>query len=82
MSKIVRFLCAAGLLTTMLGSSALWSQDDTEKLETEVEAPKGEDSPDQSTENKPSAAAKKPAGDFKPSEQISEDFPVPLPSDI
>ena len=72
----------------MLGSSALWSQEDTEKLEaeaqqaTEVEAPKGEDSPDQSTENKPSAAAKKPAGDFKPSEQISEDFPVPLPSDI
>ena len=27
MTKIVRYLCTAGLLSTMLGSSALWSQD-------------------------------------------------------
>ncbi len=80
MTKIVRFLCAVGLLATMLGSPMLWSQDDREKLESKAqEAPKVE-AP--KVENKPSAAAKKPAGDFKPSEEISEDFPVPLPSDI
>lgn len=88
MTKIVRFLCAVGLLATMLGSPALWSQDDTEKLASKaqeapkVEASKVENGLDQSTKNKPPAAAKTPAGDFKPSEEISEDFPVPLPSDI
>jgi len=32
--------------------------------------------PDSNEENQPAI------GDFKPSEEISEDFPVPLPSDI
>ncbi len=89
MTKIVSFLCAAGLLATMLGSSALWSQDNAAQLESKaqeasgLEAPKSKDSQDQSTKNKQSATVKeKPAGDFKPSEEISEDFPVPLPSDI
>ena len=89
MTKIVRFLCAAGLLATMLGSSALWSQDDAEQLESKTqetatpEAPMLGDKQDPSTENKQSApVTEKPAGDFKPSEEISEDFPVPLPSDI
>lgn len=100
MTKIIRFLCAAGLLATMLGSSALWSQDDAEQLEPEAqeasrleapisseaaapEAPVLADKQDESTKNKqPATVNEQPAGDFKPSEEISEDFPVPLPSDI
>ena len=84
MIKIVRFLCAAGLLATMLGSSVLWSQDDAEQLESKAQEASGlEASQNESTKNKQSATVKeKPAGDFKPSEEISEDFPVPLPSDI
>ena len=95
MIKIVRFLCAAGLLATMLGSSALWSQgaggvsesqtEDAVKQEaSQQEAPKQQTGADESPLNKESAATseKKTAGDFKPNEEISEDFPVPLPSDI
>ena len=90
MTKIVRFLCAVGLLATMLGSSALWSQDTAEKSESTTqeavrqEAPEQQANPDESANNKESATASenKPTGDFKPSEEISEDFPVPLPSDI
>ena len=115
MTKIVRFLCALGLLATMLASSVLWSQDSTEISEPqteeaveqtasqkqasqqqasqqqavkqtapEQEAPNQKTGPDESSNNQESAAAskKKTTGDFKPSEEISEDFPVPLPSDI
>jgi len=95
MIKIVRFLCAAGLLATMLGSSTLWSQGAGGVSESQTEeaveqeapkqkAPKQRTGADESPNNKKSAAAseKKTAGDFKPSEEISEDFPVPLPSDI
>jgi hypothetical protein len=74
----------------MLGSSALWSQDTAEKSGSATqeavrqEAPEQQANPDESANNKESATAseKKPTGDFKPSEEISEDFPVPLPSDI
>ncbi len=90
MTKIVRYLCTAGLLSTMLGSSALWSQDiakiSTSQAEEAVEQDAAEQKaqPDESSTNKESATAneKKPPRDFKPSEEISEDFPVPLPSDI
>jgi len=84
MTKIVWFLCAVGLLATMLGSSALWSQDAGQQEATKQEAPKPTAKPDESSKNKESATAseKKTTGDFKPSEEISEDFPVPLPSDI
>ena len=110
MTKIVRFLCALGLLATMLASSVLWSQDSTEISEPqteeaveqtasqkqasqqqavkqtapEQEAPNQKTGLDESSNNQESAAAskKKTTGDFKPSEEISEDFPVPLPSDI
>ena len=105
MTKIVRFLCALGLLATMLGSSVLWSQDSAEIAEPQTEeaveqtvsqkqvsqqqaakqtAPNQKTGPDESSNNQESAAAskKKTTGDFKPSEEISEDFPVPLPSDI
>ncbi|MDG1494555.1 MAG: hypothetical protein P8Q91_01670 [Porticoccaceae bacterium] len=89
MNKIVGFLCTAGVAATMLGSSVLWSQDNTEQLESETqqapapEAPKPKPMQEELQENQPSTETKQqPAGDFKPSEEISEDFPVPLPSDI
>ena len=97
--QIVRFLCAAGLIATMLVSSVLSSQEGpqegleersqttaekAEKAEDAIEQEVSQTKPDQASKNQQSAtdSDKKPAGDFKPSEEISEDFPVPLPSDI
>ncbi|MDC0588912.1 hypothetical protein OAP17_04060 [Porticoccaceae bacterium] len=92
MMQIVRFLCAAGLIATMLVSSVLSSQEGLEersqttagKAEDAIEQEVSQTKPDQASKNQQSAtdSDKKPAGDFKPSEEISEDFPVPLPSDI
>jgi hypothetical protein len=78
MTKAIRILCATGLLATMLVSPTLWSQDDIK----ESSGANPEDA-QPSTNKEPSIPKEeKPAGDFKPSEEISEDFPVPLPSDI
>ena len=96
MMLIVRFLCAAGLIATMLVSSVLSSQERSQegleersqatagKAEDAIEQEVSQTKPDQASKNQQSAtdSDKKPAGDFKPSEEISEDFPVPLPSDI
>ena len=96
MMQIVRFLCAAGLIATMLVSSVLSSQERSQegleersqatagKTEDAIEQEVSQTKPGQASKNQQSAtdSDKKPAGDFKPSEEISEDFPVPLPSDI
>ena len=96
MMQIVRFLCAAGLIATMLVSSVLSSQERSQegleersqatagKAEDAIEQEVSQTKPGQASKNQQSAtdSDKKPAGDFKPSEEISEDFPVPLPSDI
>ena len=100
MMLIVRFLCAAGLIATMLVSSVLSSQEGSQegpqegleersqttagKAEDAIEQEVSQTKPGQASKNQQSAtdSDKKPAGDFKPSEEISEDFPVPLPSDI
>lgn len=90
MSKIVKFLCATGVLATMLGSSVLWSQNTPEITVSQADDAVAQNTsqptvePDKSSQAKESATAteRKPLGDFKPGEEISEDFPVPLPSDI
>ena len=96
MMQIVRFLCGAGRIAPMLVSSVLSSQEGPQegsqersqttagKAEDAIEQEVSQTKPDQASKNQQSAtdSDKKPAGDFKPSEEISEDFPVPLPSDI
>ena len=68
---------ALTLIATMVFSAPLWSADKPETVEVPVqEAPENDKQP-----NQPAAEAEIPS-DFKPSEEISEDFPVPLPSDI
>ena len=90
MTKIIKFLCATGVLATMLGSSVLWSQNTLEITASQAEDAVAQNTSqptveaDKSSQAKESATAseRNPPGDFKPSEEISEDFPVPLPSDI
>jgi len=93
---LIRFtLIRFTLVALMLISPSLWPQNSAES-EVAMDAPQKLDDAttkkDQQAENNkaPEATAEiesseenQPAtGDFKPSEEISEDFPVPLPSDI
>jgi hemolysin activation/secretion protein len=73
--KILRLWPALPILAGMFFSPALWAEDTPEAQEKSQQQP---------AENDSDQAAEEPAtpSDFKPSEEISEDFPVPLPSDI
>ena len=86
--SLIRFsLIRITLVALMLISPPLWSQNSVES-EVAMDAPqKLDDGPeataDKVTTDAESSDENQPAtGDFKPSEEISEDFPVPLPSDI
>ena len=74
MCKRVSRLIAAALLAVSL---PLWSAEPSNEPSNEPvatpEAPTVENSP---------TTANNPPMDFKPSEEISEDFPISLPSDI
>jgi hypothetical protein len=61
-------------------SAPLWSAD-TAETQTQQSRPENDQQTDQTAEESETADDFK-ADDFKPSEEISEDFPVPLPSDI
>lgn len=50
--------------------------------QTEKETEQATQVPDYKTENAEYARRKLPADTFKPSEEISEDYPVPFPVDI
>jgi hypothetical protein len=73
--KILRLWPVLPLLAGIAFPPALLSQDIAETPENSEQQP---------AENDRDKAAEKPQtpSDFKPSEEISEDFPVPLPSDI
>jgi type II secretory pathway component HofQ len=73
--KILRLWPALFLLAGIIFSAALWSQDIAETPKKSQQEP---------AENDSDQAAEEPQtpSDFKPNEEISEDFPVPLPSDI
>lgn len=71
---ILRLWPALPLLAGIIFSVDLWSDEIAETQE-ESEQP-AEGDRDQAAEET------KTPSDFKPSEEISEDFPVPLPSDI
>jgi len=73
--KILRLWPALPLLAGIAFPAALWSQDIAETPENSEQQPV-ENASEQD------AQEPKPPSDFKPSEEISEDFPVPLPSDI
>lgn len=73
--KILRLWPALPLLAGIAFPAALWSQDIVETPENSEQQPAENDSD-------PVAEEPQPPSDFKPSEEISEDFPVPLPSDI
>jgi len=70
MCKRVSRLIALALLAVSL---PLWSAEPSNKPVATPEAPTVENSP---------TTANNPPMDFKPSEEISEDFPISLPSDI
>jgi hypothetical protein len=80
--KFFRFCTALALIASMVFSAPLWSADKPETEEDSVQ----ETPTNQAQSNQPAEEAEIPsdfkADDFKPSEEISEDFPVPLPSDI
>tara|TARA_B110000967_G_C18798853_1_gene517316 strand:+ start:198 stop:485 length:288 start_codon:yes stop_codon:yes gene_type:complete len=71
------------VLAAITFSAALWSEDKVEAAEMS-EAPETAQQPPKSDQERPDQAADepKPPSDFIPNEEISEDFPVPLPSDI
>ena len=71
------------VLAAITFSVALWSEDKVEAAEMS-EAPETAQQPPKSDQERPDQAADepKPPSDFIPNEEISEDFPVPLPSDI
>lgn len=71
------------VLAAITFSAALWSEDKVEAAEMS-EAPEKAQQPSESDQERPDQAADepKPPSDFIPSEEISEDFPIPLPSDI
>jgi hypothetical protein len=73
---------AIPILATIVFSAPLWSADTPETLEKSAQSlPENNSQGDQATEQQETADDFK-ADDFKPNEEISEDFPVPLPSDI
>jgi len=93
-SELCIALFAALLLSPLL-SPPLWSQDSAEVTpanaasEAAMDGPKAvvdaedynpEDS--EGSEDKQQSETLEPGADFKPDEEISEDFPIPLPSDI
>jgi hypothetical protein len=91
MTKIIRFLCAVGLLATMLASSMLSSQDGAEKLEPQPQGILKEGTPNQevqtneSYKEKPQGKVKEqPIEDVKPDKkyEIPKGLSVSLPSDI
>jgi hypothetical protein len=73
--KILRLWPALPLLAGLIFSTALWSEEIAETAE------KGEQKPAENDSDQAAEETQTPS-DFKPSEEISEDFPVPLPSDI
>lgn len=83
MYRMIRLLSVAPLLVALLTAPLLWSEEGAEANAMSgpqvLEGPTAE-SPDDKQQTTPDED--QPAGDFKPSEEISEDFPVLLPSDI
>ena len=83
MYRPTKLLSVAPLLVALLTAPLLWSDEGAEANVMSgpqvLEGPAAE-SPDDKQQTTPDED--QPAGDFKPSEEISEDFPVLLPSDI
>jgi len=83
MYRPTKLLSVAPLLIALLATPLLWSDEGDEANAMSgpqvLEGPAAE-SPDDKQQTTPDED--QPAGDFKPSEEISEDFPVLLPSDI
>jgi hypothetical protein len=71
---------ALPILAAFIFSAPLWSEETVEKTE-EKSAQSLPENNSQGNQ-KPETTNDSKADDFKPSEEISEDFPVPLPSDI
>lgn len=76
---------ALSILAAMVFSAPLWSADTLEaeaETATETVEKSAQPLPENSSEDDQSTEQPETAEDFKPNEEISEDFPVPLPSDI
>ena len=77
LKPLFRLLLALPLLATIVFSVPLWSADNPETPTDRKQSAPENDNPQDPPEEEPETPK-----DFKPSEEISEDFPVPLPSDI
>lgn len=73
------FWLALPILATVFFSAPVWSAETVEKPAESL--PENNSQGDQVTEE-PETSEDSKADDFKPNEEISEDFPVSLPSDI
>jgi len=81
-SRLCSFWLALPVLAAIGFSASLWSADTAEpEKPTQQSLPENDQQGNQAAEESETADDFK-ADDFKPSEEISEDFPVPLPSDI
>ncbi|MGB0449388.1 MAG: hypothetical protein ACPGF6_02270 [Porticoccaceae bacterium] len=78
-NRICSFWLALPILATVFFSAPVWSAETVEKPTESL--PENNSQGDQA-EEQPESSEDFKADDFKPSEEISEDFPVPLPSDI
>ena len=76
-NKICSFWLALSILATVFFPAAAFSEETPETVEKPAESLPENNSQGDQAEQQPEAPE-----DFKPSEEISEDFPVPLPSDI
>ena len=71
------FAIALPLLVAMIFSAPLWSADSPEAEKNSKQPRVENDSPQDQVPDQPETPS-----DFKPSEEISEDFAVPFPTDI
>jgi hypothetical protein len=85
-NTICRFWLALPILATMVFSAPLWSSDTPQTAAAPAKTPAQPAGENQSQQGQDTGQSTTPADqkadDFKPSEEISEDFPIPLPSDI
>ncbi len=81
-----RLWLALAITATMFFSAPLWSADtpETEDAPLKTSAQSAAENARQADQltTEPTTPEDQKTDDFKPSEEISEDFPIPLPSDI
>ena len=82
LKRIFSFWLVPAVLAASAFSTPLWSADTQESVEQTQQSPPENPIQEDQTADQSETPDDYKADDFKPSEEISEDFPVPLPSDI